>query len=100
MNKENTCIEQKEFVKYIHGFEYAGKLYGFKNKNLFLLSGSSPEYIEMKVNHNQKGYYLGRDFVSLEKIKPITKEINLTVDISNLQWYIQEDLKMGIYIKR
>ena len=95
IDSEISIDKQSVFYKY--GFSINDVLHAFKNKNLFRVSDNSFELIKMTLNNNSRGYWIGRKFVYLSEIEIMTKQINKTIDISNFQWYIQEQIKAGEY---
>lgn len=88
---------EKQTVFYTYGFTYNDEIYVFKSKNLFKIQGNLPPKLIQMSNNGTNGYWIGREFLTLNKIKELTKEINFELDISGIQWYIQEQIKLGEY---
>lgn len=78
-------------ITYSNYFEFEGKTYSFRKKELFDIS-TTPKHIELKNNNNCFGYWLNRKWLSLSKIKTLLKKEDKIIDVSDLQWHIQLNL--------
>ena len=76
------------FIEYSNYFEFEGKTFSFRKKELFDITEIS-KYIELKNNNNCFGYWINRKWLSLSKIKEILKKEMKIIDVSDLQWYNQ-----------
>ena len=83
-------------IFYAYGFKLDGEQYGFKNKSLQNITGISPKYIPQCENSGSMGWWINRKWVSFSKAKSMTVEINKTVDVTHMAWYVQLDLEMGL----
>ena len=66
-------------IKYKYGFEYNGKIYGWKNKELYRLPQMIGDRFYSKIKcakWGDKGYYLGADRKSHKQLKAMTYYIN------------------------
>ena len=84
-------LDNTYFIEYSNYFEFEGKTFAFRKKELFDITGM-PKHIELKNNNNCFGYWLNRKWLSLSKIKDILKNEPKKVDVSHLQWYTQINL--------
>ena len=94
MEHTELNIEIQEVI-YTYGFTFKGDLYVFKAKNLFKIQGNSAPKLIPMTNNGTQGYWIGRKFLPVGKVKEITQEINYKFDISGIQWTIQEQIKLG-----
>jgi len=81
-------------ITYSNHFEFNGELFSFRKKMLFNLSGVVPKLVKIQVKNNgSKGIEVRKKWLSwseMEKLAKDSKPIN--IDISDSQWYIQEQL--------
>ena len=84
-------LDNSYFIKYSNHFEIEGKTFAFRKKMLFDIT-NIPVKIELKDNNNCQGYWINRKWFSLSKLKPLVKIESKIVDVSELQWYLQERL--------
>lgn len=81
-------LDNSYFIEYSNYFEFDGKTFAFRKKELFDITGM-PKHIELKNNNNCFGYWINRKWLSLSRIGEIVKKETKTVDVSDLQWYDQ-----------
>jgi hypothetical protein len=81
-------LDNSYFIEYSNYFEFEGKTFSFRKKELFDIT-SMPKHIELKNNNNCFGYWINRKWLSLSSIQDILKKEPKKVDVSNLQWYDQ-----------
>lgn len=74
-------------IEYKYTFEFNGRILGFRKKELFDLT-DTPKPIKF-VGH----WNINRKQLSLSKAKELTKDNLIIKDVSELQWYEQEQLK-------
>lgn len=79
------------FIEYSNYFEFEGKTFAFRKKELFDIT-STPKHIDLKNNNNCFGYWISRKWLSLSKIKEMIVNKPKTIDVSDLQWYDQIQL--------
>ena len=84
-------LDNTYFIEYSNYFEFEGKAFAFRKKELFDITGT-PKYIELKNNNNCFGFWINRKWFSLSKIKEIIVNEPKKVDVSDLQWYVQIQL--------
>lgn len=81
-------LDNSYFIEYSNYFEFEGKTFSFRKKELFNIT-EIPKYIELKNNNNCFGYWINRKWFSLSRIKEIVKKEIKIIDVSDLQWYDQ-----------
>jgi len=81
-------LDNTYFIEYSNYFEFEGKTFSFRKKELFDITGI-PKHIELKNNNNCFGYWISRKWLSLSKIKEMIINEPKKVDVSDLQWYNQ-----------
>jgi hypothetical protein len=86
------------FITYSNYFEFEGKTFAFRRKELFDIT-SIPKYMDLKNNNNCFGYWINRKWVSLSKIKDMIVNEKKVVDVSSLQWNIQLHLDYVFNLK-
>lgn len=80
--------EYKQVIVYRFGFEFYGKIFCWKNKELFKMNHLyNKRYYsirKLKLQHNggSYGYWICGNFKSLTNLKEITKEINHSTEIT------------------
>ena len=84
-------LDNTYFIEYSNYFEFEGKTFSFRKKELFDITGT-PKHIELKNNNNCFGYWINRKWLSLSKIKEMIVNEKNVVDVSSLQWYDQVKL--------
>lgn len=81
-------LDNSYFIEYSNYFEFEGKTFAFRKKELFDIT-NIPKHIELKNNNNCFGYWVNRKWLSLSSIQKTVKKETKKVDVSNLQWYDQ-----------
>jgi len=81
-------LDNSYFIEYSNYFEFDGKTFSFRKKELFDIT-AVPKNIELKNNNNCFGYWINRKWLSLSKIKEMIVNEKKVVDVSDLQWYDQ-----------
>lgn len=84
MNKPYT-------ITYSNYFEIYGKIFAFRKKLLFDIS-ETPIYKPLLNNNGSIGIWVNRKWVSIANMKKIIVKSEKVVDVSNLQWHVQEQL--------
>ena len=87
MNTENLNNEYK--ITYNYTLEFEGVLLAFRKKELFNISGLP---IHIPFNKTANAWLIKRKQLTLSKAKELTTNKQVTVDITDLQWYQQEQL--------
>ena len=77
------------FITYSNSFYFEGVLLAFRKKELFSI-GVIPKHIPF--NSIANAWLISRKQLTLSKAKELVTENNITVDVSDLQWNIQEQL--------
>lgn len=85
MNTE--AIENKYIIKYTNHLEFKGQLLAFRKKELFNISS-----IPTLIKRSDQGWWIGRDLLTPLKAKELIKKEPKEVDVTDLQWYQQEQL--------
>ena len=78
-------------ITYSGHFKVNDKTFAFRLKELFDIT-NIPIHLPIKDNNGSKGYWIDRKWYSLSKIKEMYVNNPITVDVSDLQWYQQEQL--------
>ena len=73
-------------ITYSNSFEFNGRLLAFRKKELFDIT-DMPKHIKF-VGH----WNVGRVQLSVEKAKELIKNEPIEKDVSDLQWFAQEQL--------
>lgn len=81
----------KYIITYTNYFIVDGKTYAFRQKELFNIT-NTPDWIQLKDNNGSKGYWINRKWYSLTKIEDLIIKEEKKVDISDIQWYQQEQV--------
>ena len=91
MKSKELTIE-RYVITYSNHFIFEGRVLAFRKKELFDLSTGTPTYIP----HSIQGWWFGKKLLSPQKAKELIIHSPKEVDVSNLQWYIQEQLN-GVF---
>ena len=84
MNTENP---NKYTITYSNWFELDGRKFAFRKGELFEIT---EQPIHILFNKASQSYLINRKQITISKIKTIIKKEPIDVDVSNLQWYQQE----------
>jgi len=84
-------LDNTYFIVYSNHFELECKTFSFRKKQLFDIT-NIPVLMNLKDNNNCQGYWINRKWYSLSKLQPLVKIENKIVNVSELQWYLQERL--------
>jgi len=87
----NQNLDNNYFITYSNYFELDNKVFAFRKKQLFDIT-NIPVLMNLKDNNNCQGYWINRKWFSLSKLKPLVCMESKIVDVSELQWYLQERL--------
>src|ERR1035437_6590766 len=79
---------EKYIITYTNQLDFAGKLLSFRKKELFDLTNGTPRLIKGTI----QGWYIGKNLLTIAKAKELIIEKPIKIDVSNLQWYLQEQL--------
>jgi hypothetical protein len=74
-------------ITYSNLLEFEGKKLAFRKRELFDVS-----VIPTLINRSDQGWWIGRKLLTPTKAKELIKNITFEVDITDLQWYQQEQL--------
>ena len=66
-------LDNNYFIEYSNYFEFEGKTFAFRKKELFNIT-STPKHIDMKNNNNCFGYWINRKWLSLSSIQNLLKK--------------------------
>ena len=88
MNTEKPYI-----ITYSNHFEFDGRVLAFRKKELFDIT-ETPKYIKF-VGH----WNINRKQLSVSKAKELIKHEAKKVDVTELQWYVQEELNHVFNLK-
>lgn len=97
MNTET--IDNLYIIKYSNWFEFEGRVLSFRKKILFDIT-DTPKALFTSSNNGSFGYWINRKWLSESKIKELIRHEQKQVDVSDLQWYIQEQLNHVININQ
>jgi hypothetical protein len=91
-------IDKPYIITYSNWLEFDGKTLAFRKKLLFDITGI-PKALFTSSNNGYFGYWINRKWLSESKIKELIKYEPKQVDVSNLQWYEQEQLNHVFNLK-
>lgn len=89
MNTE--FIDKPYIITYSNWFEFNGRILAFRKKVLFDIT-ETPRALFVSSNNGTFGYWINRKWLSESKIKELLINEPKQVDVSHLQWYLQENL--------
>ena len=84
-NKQITI--EPYIITYSNLIEFEGRKLAFRKKELFDVS-NMPNHIK----RSEQGWWIGRKILTPNKAKELIKNTTFDVDVSQLQWYQQEQL--------
>lgn len=96
MNTET--LDKPYIITYSNYFEFNGKILAYRKKVLFDIT-SIPVALFCANNNGSNGYWINRKWLSLTAIKSLLKQEQKQVDVSDLQWYQQEQLNHVFNLK-
>ena len=96
MNTET--LDKSYIITYSNHFEFNGKILAYRKKVLFDIT-NIPNALFLTNNNGSNGYWINRKWLSESKIKELLINEPKQVDVSNLQWYQQEQLNHVFNIK-
>lgn len=96
MNTET--LYKPYIITYSNHFEFNGKILAYRKKVLFDIT-EIPTALFVSNNNGSHGYWINRKWLSESKIKDLIKNESKQVDVSNLQWYLQESLNNVFNLK-
>lgn len=76
-------------ITYSNWFEFEGRVLAFRKQQLFNIT-DSPRHIPF--NEIAQAWIVNRKQLTKSKAKELIRNESKEVDVSNLQWYIQEQL--------
>lgn len=79
-------------IVYSNYFKVDNETFAFRKKMLFKIT-DTPKYLPIQNNGGSIGYWINRKWHSLTKIKSLIINQPIEIDISNLQWFRQVELK-------
>jgi hypothetical protein len=91
-------ILDKYIITYSNYLEFNGKVLAYRKKVLFDIT-DVPTPMWIKYNGGSNGYWINRKWLSESKIKIIIQKTPREIDISNMQWYQQEQLNHVFNLK-
>lgn len=89
------ALDKSFIITYSNHFKVDDKIFAFRKKELFEIS-NVPTWVQLQYHSGSKGYWINRKWFSLSKIKELIVNEEIKVDVSDLQWYIQEQLE-GVF---
>jgi len=85
----NTEIPNKYIITYSNYFEFEGRVLAFRKHELFDITNSP---IHIPFNESAQAWIINRKHLSKSKAKSLVKQEPKQVDVTELQWYQQEQL--------
>lgn len=76
-------------ITYSNYLEFEGRILAFRKQQLFDIT-DSPRHIPF--NEIAQAWIIGRKQLTKSKAKELIRNESKEIDVSNLQWYIQEQL--------
>lgn len=96
MNTET--LDKPYIITYSNHFEFNGKVLAYRKKVLFDIT-NIPTALFCTNNNGSNGYWINRKWLSESTIKCLLKQEPKQVDVSELQWYQQEQLNNVFNLK-
>lgn len=87
METNNLTIENPYIITYKNLIEFEGNKLAFRKKELFNVNG-----IPNNIKRTSQGWWIGRKLLTETKAKELIKNTIFDVDVTDLQWYQQEQL--------
>lgn len=84
-------MEQPFTITYTNYFKVGNRTFAFRKKELFEIS-NTPKYMPIKNNSGSKGWWINKEWFSLDKIKQLIINKSINIDVTNLAWYTQIEL--------
>lgn len=75
-------------ITYSYQLKFEGKVFAFRKKELFDLSNEVPFHVK----RSEQGWWIGRKLLTPLVARKLVINERLVVDVSDLQWYQQENL--------
>lgn len=91
-------LDKPYIITYSNHFEFNGKVLAYRKKVLFDIT-NIPNALFLTNNNGSNGYWINRKWLSESAIKSLLKHEQKPVDVSDLQWYQQEQLNHVFNIK-
>jgi uncharacterized NAD(P)/FAD-binding protein YdhS len=85
---KDISIDNPNYITYSNYLFFNKKRLAFRKKNLFDITTNNPIYIP----RSDDGWYVNRQLLTVQKTKEILVNKEIIINISHLQWYIQEEL--------
>lgn len=83
----NKNIETPYLINYTNHLFFNGETFSFRKKELFNITN-----IPIHIPRTSQGWWIGRKLLTLSAAQKITVNSTIVKDISDLQWYQQEQL--------
>jgi|GEM_PF-4139208 len=83
---KDTTIE-KYIIAYSNSFVFEGQTFSFRKKELFNITG-----VPKIIKRSNQGWWIGRVLLTESKVKELITKTEVKKDITELQWYHQEQL--------
>ncbi len=94
---EKPAVNIGEYIEYQFGFNFNGRTYAFKKKNLFDITDQMPKFIKQSLRScGSTGWYLGNKWLSMVEAKSITQLINKKVPSINFRFDVWCALNNGM----
>lgn len=96
----DKIIYKPYIITYSNHFEFNGKILAYRKKILFDITTNTPTALFTASNNGSFGYWINRKWLSESVIKSLIKHESVNVDVTGMQWYIQENLNHVININK
>ncbi len=87
----SNVIQEPYIITYSNYFKIGNETFSFRKKHLFNIT-NYPNPIRQSVVNSTYGYWINRKFCSLKYIESIIIKNKYEKDVTDLEWYMQEDL--------
>lgn len=88
METKELYIEQPYVITYTNHLFFEGKRLSFRHKELFDITNTP-----FLIKRSEQGWWFGRKLLTPTKAKELLIPKCIEIDVTNLQWYQQEQLK-------
>lgn len=85
-------MEEPFTITYSNYFKVGNRTFAFRKKELFEIT-NTPKYMPIKNNSGSNGWWINKEWFSLDKVKKIIVNEPIEIDVTNIQWYKQCELQ-------
>lgn len=87
MENNNISIEKPYIITYSNHLFFEGKRLAFRKRELFIIDN-----LPSHVKRSEQGWWIGKKLLTPTQAKQLTKNEPMQIDVTQMQWYDQEEL--------